>query len=87
MDAFQILVVVLAVALAVFLALGIILLILSIKVTLKINRITENVEDASDSFRSMMSTLNQWASPAVAAKIIVKYIRSYINNKRRSDDD
>lgn len=82
MDAFQILVVFLAVFLAVFLVLGIILLVMSIRISMKIRDITDDVEEAAGSLRDLLVTLNQLANPAVAAKIAVKYIRSYINKKK-----
>lgn len=87
MDAFQILVIILAVFLALFLVLGITLLILCIRISLKIKRITENLEDASDNMRRLMAALSQLSSPAIAIKILAKFIRSYINTKRRNTNN
>ena len=93
MDAFQILVVILSVFLGIFLILGIVLLIMCIKVSRKINRITANIEDASESLREgasglsrLVVTLNQLASPAVIARVVVKYVRHYITKRRTQND-
>ena len=87
MDAFQILVLILSVFLAIFLALGIIFLVLSIRISIQIKRITDNVEDASDSLRSFFTTLNRLANPAIITKIVVKYIRNHLSGKRRNKDE
>lgn len=87
MDAFQILVLILSVFLAIFLVLGIIFLVLSIRISIQIKRITDNVEDASDSLRSFFTMLNRLANPAIIAKIVVKYIRNHLSGKRRNKDE
>lgn len=87
MDAFQILVLILSVFLAIFLVLGIIFLVLSIRISIQIKRITDNVEDASDSLRSFFTTLNRLANPAIITKIVVKYIRNHLSGKRRNKDE
>ena len=87
MDAFLILVLILSVFLAIFLVLGIIFLVLSIRISIQIKRITDNVEDASDSLRSFFATLNRLANPAIIAKIVVKYIRNHLSGKRRNKDE
>ncbi len=93
MDAFQILVIILSAFLGIFLILGIVLLIMCIRVSRKINRITQNIEEASNSLRegaaglgNLVVTLNQLASPAVIARIVVKYIRHYITKRRTQND-
>jgi hypothetical protein len=84
MDAFQILVIILSSFLALFLVLGIVLLILFIKISLKIKRTAATIEAAADTLKHFSDGLRKIASPAVIAKIAVKYIRNYI--KRRKND-
>ena len=45
------------------------------------------MDDASSSLKSLLATLNQLANPAIVARLVVKYIRNYLNTKRRSQDD
>lgn len=93
MDAFQILVIILAIFLGIFLILGIVLLAMCIKVSRRINRITQNIEEASDSLRegaaglsNLVGTLGQLARPTIIARVVVKYIRSYITKRRTQND-
>lgn len=83
MDAFQILVIILASFLAIFLILGIILLILFIKISLKIKRITDTIGEATDNLKQFAESLRRIASPAIVAKIVIKYIRSYVKKRRK----
>ena len=55
---------------------------MSIRISAQIKRITDNVEDASTSLKTLLGTLNQLASPAVVARIVVKYIRNYVKTKK-----
>lgn len=64
------------------LALGIILLIISIKISIRIKDITDNIDDATGSLSTLLTNLNKLASPAVACRVVVHYIRNYINKKK-----
>lgn len=86
MDAFQILVIILAGCLGLFLILGIALVISLIRLSRRINRIADNIEDASGSLKNIMASLNQLASPVLLFKLIVRQLKLYINNKRRMSD-
>lgn len=92
MDAFQILVIILAAFLALFLILGIVLLILFIKISLKIKRVAvkldgaaDNVRAATETIRDSVANLSRLASPAIIAKIVIKYIRNKFNKSRRTN--
>lgn len=82
MDAFQILVIILSCFLALFLILGIVLLIMFISISVKIRRTAETIGEAAENLRQFSDSLKKIASPAILAKIVIKYIRNYI--KRRT---
>lgn len=85
MDAFQILVIILSCFLALFLILGIILLVIFIKISLKIKSAAETIGEAAENLKQFSDSLMKIASPTIIAKIMVKYIRNYINKRRRND--
>jgi regulatory protein YycI of two-component signal transduction system YycFG len=91
MDAFQILVIILSVFLVIFLLLGIILTVVLIKTSLKIKRVAVKLDDAADNVRATTETIKttvsdlaKMASPAIIAKIVIKYIRNKFNRRRES---
>jgi cell shape-determining protein MreC len=86
MDAFQILVLILAAALALFLILGIILLILFIRISIKIKQVTETIGQAADNAVSFTDGLRRLASPAIVAKIVMKYVRNFANKRRGNNE-
>jgi len=85
MDAFQILVIILSAFLALFLILGIILLIMFIQISRKIKRITTTIGEATDNLKQFAENLRRIASPVVISKIVLKYIRNYINRRRKHE--
>ena len=84
MDAFQILVIILSSFLALFLILGIILLILFIKISIKIKSAATAIDEAVGNLKQFSDSLRKIASPAIIAKIVIKYIRSYLNKRRKN---
>lgn len=82
MDAFQILVIILSSFLALFLILGIILLILFIKISIKIKSAATAIDEAANNMKQFSDGLRRIASPALVAKIMVKYIRNYLKRRR-----
>ena len=93
MDAFQILVIILSIFLAIFLILGIFLLIMFIRISIKIKHAASKLDDAAnnvmattETIKASVENLSRLASPAVIAKIVVKYIRNRFNKTRRENE-
>ncbi len=84
MDAFQILVIILSSFLALFLILGIVLLILFIRISLKIKSAATAIGEAAENLKQFSDGLRRIASPAIVAKIVIKYIRNYIKKRRNN---
>jgi predicted PurR-regulated permease PerM len=82
MDAFQILVIVLSVMLAIFLILGIVLLATFISISRKIKHITETISDATDEAKAFLENLRNLATPAVIARVFIKFIKRAINRRK-----
>ena len=93
MDAFQILVIILSAFLAIFLLLGIILSIMFIRISIKIKRVAvklddaaSNVRDTTETIKDTVSDISRLASPAIFAKIVVKYVRKFVNKRRNQHE-
>lgn len=91
MDAFQILVIILSAFLAIFLILGIVVLIMFInlsfkirRVAVKLNDIADNVRTTTETVRDTVADISRLASPAIIAKIVLKYVRNIIQKRRNN---